>query len=94
MSTERGLRDIGAATERPRIDPVRIKGEHPILAFQSGACFIIQANEILDVAPCILDVPRDVVRLDWAVADDDGTRIKRLDLIDGGEPVVPGRARR
>ena len=84
----RGLRDIGAAPERPRIDPVRIKGEHPIVEFQRGACFIIQANEILDVAPRFLDVPRGVVRLHWAVADHDGTRIKRLDLIDGGEPVA------
>jgi hypothetical protein len=80
----RGLRSIGAAPERPRIDPVRIKGEHPIVEFQSGACFIIQAHEVLDVAPRFLDVPWGVVRLHWSVADHDGTWNKRLDLIDGG----------
>jgi hypothetical protein len=36
----------------------------------------------------ILDMPRGVVRLHWAMADHDGTRIKRLDLVDGGEPVA------
>jgi hypothetical protein len=83
----RGLRGIGGAPERPRIDPVRIKGKHSIVEFQSCACFIIQANEILDVAQRFLDVPRGIVRLHRAVADHDGTRIKRPDLIDGGEPV-------
>ena len=83
----RDLRNIGAAPERPRIDPVWIKGEHPIVEFQRSACFIIQANKILDVAPRFLDVPRGVIRLHRAVADHDGARMKRLDLIDGGEPV-------
>jgi len=67
---------------------VRINGEHLIIEFQGCACFIIQANEILDVAPRFLDVPRGVVRLHRAVADHDGARTKRLDLIDGGEPVA------
>ena len=87
LSMAKSLRGIGGTPERPRIDPVRIKGEHPIVEFQRCACFIIQANEVLDVAPRFLNVPRGVVRLQWAVADHDGKRIKRLDLIDGGKPV-------
>jgi hypothetical protein len=61
LGMARGLRGIGAAPERPRIDPVRMKGEHPIVEFQSCAGFIIQANEILDVAPRFLDVPSPVL---------------------------------
>ena len=87
-SMAKSLRGIGGTPERPRIDPVRIKGEHPIVEFQRCACFIIQANEVLDVAPRFLDMPRGVVWLHWAVADHDGTRIKRLDFVDGGEPVA------
>ena len=83
----RRFRGIGGAPERTRIDPVRIKREHPIVEFESCTRFIIQANEILNVAPRFLDVPRGTVRLHRAMADDDGTRTKRFDLIDSGEPV-------
>ena len=79
---------MGATPERSRIDQVGIKAEHPIVEFQSGVCFIIEANEILDIFPRFLDVPHGVVRLNWTVANHYGTRVKRLDLINCGEPVA------
>ena len=79
---------MGATPERSRIDQVVIKAEHPIIEFQSGACFIIQANEILDISPRLLDVPHGIVRLNGSVANHYGPRVKRLDLINCGEPVA------
>src|SRR5262249_31608176 len=57
-----GFYRLGTAPERPWIDPAGIEGEHSIVEFTGGCLLSRETHEILDIAPCLSNVSRGVVR--------------------------------
>src|SRR5260221_14481903 len=78
----RGLRGVGAAPKRSRIDGVGIKGEHTIVEFAGGRRLPGQPDEIADIVPRLGVVARRVVGIERTMSDDDGEGMGGLDLVE------------
>jgi hypothetical protein len=87
LRSPRRLGSVGAAPERSGIDALGIEGEHPIIKLSGGRRLLVETNKVLDVAARFLDVLRRVIGIERTVPDHDGSRIQRLDLVDGSDPV-------
>src|ERR1700733_554969 len=78
----RGFRGVGAAPKRSWIDAVGIERKHSVVELTSGRRLPAKTHEVVDVAPRLDNVTRRVVGIERAMANDDGARIERLDLVD------------
>src|SRR5580658_2937407 len=82
-----GLGGFGASPKRSRVYTVWIDAKHPIVELTGGGRLPAEANEVADILSGLADVTRGVVRIKRPVADDDRSRLERLDLVDGYQPV-------
>src|SRR5580700_10806907 len=82
------LRGQGAAPQRPRIDPVGVEGEHPVVEVASCYGLAIQPIKITDISARRVDVAGAAIWFERPMAHDDGLRINRRDPIDGREPTL------
>src|SRR5580704_7981659 len=83
-----GLGRLGREPQCAGVDPVRVNRQHLPVEFLRRGGFLVEPVEVPDVLAGFIDDARVVVVTVALVSGYDGTRIERLDGVEGREPVL------
>src|SRR5580704_5208517 len=83
-----GLCRLGREPQCARVDPVRVNRQHLPVEFLRRGGFLVEPVEVADVLAGFIDNARVIVLAVAFVAGYDGTRVERLDDVQGREPVL------